>query len=192
MPRPLPGWADMDRVVRWAPAEGIGAEHLSLRSTAEGVIAEGVVVGARHGTSYGLHYRVTCDPLWRVREAVLFLAGEDRRLHLRSDGEGNWQDSEERPVEALQGCVDIDISATPFTNTLPIRRLGLALGEAREILVAYVAVPALAPEPVRQRYTCLEAGRLYRYEGLFRGYVGELPVDADGLVLDYPGTFRRV
>ena len=32
----------------------------------------------------------------------------------------------------------------------------------------------------------------YSYEGLFRGYVGELPVDADGLVLDYPGTFRRV
>ncbi len=182
----------MDRVVRWAPAEGIGAEHLSLRSTAEGVVAEGVVVGARHGTPYGLRYHVACDVRWRVREAMLSLAGEDRRLHLRSDGEGNWQDSEGRPVEALQGCVDIDISATPFTNTLPIRRLGLALGEAREILVAYVAVPALAPEPVRQRYTCLEAGRLYRYEGLFRGYVGELPVDADGLALDYPGTFRRV
>ncbi len=104
-------------------------------------------------------------------KAVLSLASEDRHLHLRSDGEGNWQDSKGHLVEVLQGCVDIDISATPFTNTLPIRRLGLALGEAREILVAYVAVPALAPEPVRQRYTCLEAGRLYRYsyEGLFRG-----------------------
>lgn len=130
----------MDRVVRWAPAEGIGAEHLSLRSTADGVAAEGVVVGARHGTPYGLHYRVACDPLWRVREAVLSLAGEDRHLHLRSDGEGNWQDSKGHPVEVLQGC----------------------------------------------------AGRLYRYEGLFQGYVGELPVDTDGLVLDYPGTFRRV
>lgn len=88
--------------------------------------------------------------------------------------------------------MDIDVSATPFTNTLPIRRLGLAPGEAREILVAYVAVPALVPEPVWQRYTCLEAGRRYRYEGLFRSYVGELSVDADGLALDYPGTFRRV
>ena len=181
----------MDRVVLWVPVEGVGAEHLSVRSTAEGVVAEGVVVGARHGAPYGLRYRVACDALWRVREAVLSLAGEDRRLHLRADGEGNWRDGDGQAVEALRGCVDIDISATPFTNTLPIRRLGLAPSEAREILVAYVAVPALAPEPVRQRYTCLEPGRLYRYEGLFRGYVGELPVDADGLVLDYPGTFRR-
>ncbi len=183
---------NVDRIIRWALAEGVGAEHLSVRGTAEGVVAEGVVVGARGGTPYGLRYRVACDTLWRVREAVLSLAGEDRHLHLRADGEGNWQDGSGQSVEALRGCVDIDISATPFTNTLPIRRLGLVPGEAREILVAYVAVPALAPEPVRQRYTCLEAGQLYRYEGLFRGYVGELAVDEDGLVLDYPGTFRRV
>lgn len=52
-------------------------------------------------------------------------------------------------------------------------------------------MPALTPEPVRQRYTCVEAERLYCYEGLFRDYVGELAVDGDGLVLDYPGTFRR-
>jgi len=122
----------------------------------------------------------------------LLLAGEERRLHLIADGEGNWWDGDDHLIEALRGCVDIDISATPFTNTLPIRRLALAQGEAREILVAYVAVPALAPEPVRQRYTCIEVGQRYRYESLFRGYVGELLVDADGLVLDYPGTFRRV
>ena len=183
----------MERVVRWTPAEGVGTEHLSIRSTAEnGVVAEGMMVGARHGTMYGLHYRVTCDALWRVREAMLSLAGEERRLHLIADGEGNWWDGDEHQIEALRGCVDIDISATPFTNTLPIRRLALEQGEAREILVAYIAVPTLVPEPVRQRYTCIEHGRCYRYEGLFRGYVGDLPVDADGIVLDYPGTFRRV
>jgi hypothetical protein len=182
----------VNRVVRWVPDAGVGAEHLAIRSTPEGTVAEGVVVGARGGTSYGLRYCVRCDALWRVREAVLSLAGEERCLYLRADGEGNWRDQDGRSVEVLRGCVDIDISATPFTNTLPIRRLGLALGEAREILVAYVPVPALAPEPVRQRYTRLEAGQLYRYEGLFRGYAGELTVDGDGLVLDYPGTFRRV
>ena len=49
----------------------------------------------------------------------------------------------------------------------------------------------------RQRYTCLERdadGGLYRYEdrGTFRGFTADLPVDADGLVLDYPGIFRRL
>lgn len=182
----------MNHIVRWVPAEGVGAEHLCIQSTVEGFVAESVVVGSRHGAPYGLHYRVTCDAHWRVREAVLGLAGVERRLHLLADGEGHWRDGDGRPIDALRGCVDLDVSATPFTNTLPIRRLGLAQDEAREIMAAYVAVPALQPEPVQQRYTCLEAGKLYRYEGLFRGYVGELPIDEDGLVLDYPGTFRRV
>jgi len=61
----------VDRIIRWAPAEGVGAEHLSVRGTAGGVVAEGVVVGAHGGTPYGLRYRVACDALWRVREAVL-------------------------------------------------------------------------------------------------------------------------
>jgi hypothetical protein len=32
----------------------------------------------------------------------------------------------------------------------------------------------------------------YEDEGQFEGFVADLPVDADGLVLDYPGIFKRV
>jgi uncharacterized protein len=48
--------------------------------------------------------------------------------------------------------------------------------------------------PERQRYGCLEAqadGGLYRFEALPSGFTAELPVDAEGLVIDYPGLFRR-
>jgi len=30
------------------------------------------------------------------------------------------------------------------------------------------------------------------YEGLFSNVTADLPLDADGLVLDYPQSFRRV
>jgi hypothetical protein len=91
----------------------------------------------------------------------------------------------------------VDLSATPFTNTLPIRRLSLREGESSEIGVVYVDVPVMRLDVSRQRYTCLERdadGGLYRYEdrGSFRGFAADLPVDADGLVLDYPGIFRRL
>jgi hypothetical protein len=49
------------------------------------------------------------------------------------------------------------------------------------------------PEP--QRYTCLEKsdrGGLYRFLSLDGEFTADLPVDAGGLVLDYPGLFRRV
>ena len=48
---------------------------------------------------------------------------------------------------------------------------------------------------VPQRYTCLEVspdGGRHHYEALSRGFTAELPVDRDGLVIDYPAAFRRV
>ncbi len=97
-------------------------------------------------------------------------------------------------MPGLKGCVDVDISATPTTNTLPIRRLGLRRGESAELVVAYVHVPQLRVGRERQRYGCLEAsanGGIYRFEALPSGFAADIPVDADGLVVDYPGLFRQ-
>ncbi|HYS06949.1 MAG TPA: putative glycolipid-binding domain-containing protein [Candidatus Dormibacteraeota bacterium] len=94
----------------------------------------------------------------------------------------------------LDGCIDLDIAATPFTNTLPIRRLGLRPGGAADVEVVYIAVPDLRVSRVRQRYCCLRAEKgcgVYLYENLQNGFRAELPVDADGLVLDYPEQWRR-
>ena len=66
-----------------------------------------------------------------------------------------------------------------------------------DLEVVYLTVPEMRIEPTRQRYTCLKRdaqGGLYRFESLdgeFAGFTADLPVDADALVLDYPGLFRR-
>jgi hypothetical protein len=89
----------------------------------------------------------------------------------------------------------VDIAVTPFTNTLPIRRLGLAATESAELSVAYFKRTELQAWPDPQRYTCLEKsdeGGLYRYLSLDGGFTADLPVDGDGLVVDYPGLFKRI
>ena len=46
----------------------------------------------------------------------------------------------------------------------------------------------------RQRYTRLRGdaqGSVYLYESLESDFRSELPVDGDGLFLEYPGYFRR-
>jgi len=43
-----------------------------------------------------------------------------------------------------------------------------------------------------QRYTCLEPMRRYRYESLDSDFTREIEVDLDGLVVVYPGLFRRI
>ncbi len=178
---------------RWAPWEGAGLEHLRMRVGRSGVESDGVVIGEEDGAAFRIRYLVRCDPAWRTRELVVDPLDGSLPLHLLSDGEGRWQDATGRDLPELRGPIDVDLSATPFTNTLPIRRLGLGEGESSEISVVYVSVPSLRLETSRQRYTRLERG-LYRYEdeGKFRGFTADLPVDESGLVRDYPGVFRRM
>ena len=78
------------------------------------------------------------------------------------DGAGHWADGSGAELPDLAGCVDVDIAVTPFTNTLPIRRLPWQPGRARDLLMVYLAVRR------------------------------DLKVDAEGLVIDYPGFWRRV
>ena len=141
-------------------------------------------------------YQIRVDTRWIVREADIDIWGPDhRRLALRSDGKGGWSDGDGNPLPELDGCIDIDLTATPFTNTLPIRRLGLGPGDTAEIKVVYIRVPELVTGAVMQRYTCLEQGATgarYRYEGLATGFRAEIDVDESGIVLDYPDIFRRI
>jgi uncharacterized protein len=181
----------------WSRWDGPGLEHLRLRVGEGGIEADGVVIGEKGGTCFRARYGIRCDQRWRTRELILDPLDGSDPLHLSSDGEGDWRDALGSALPELRGCIDVDLSVTPFTNTLPIRRLDLREGESSEIAVVYVNVPVMELGTSRQVYTCLERGPgsgLYRYEdrGVFRGFTADLPVDEYGLVLDYPGIFRRI
>jgi uncharacterized protein len=185
-----------ERHIFWEPWYEPGLEHLAFMRSDAGIFADSLVLRIHQGWPFRLHYRIRCDALERVRAVdIKLLDGKRSTLTLRSDGVGNWTDGAGEPVAAPAGCFEVDISATPFTNTLAIRRLQLQPGAAADLRVAYIAVPELRLEPVAQRYTCLERtsdGGVYTYEGLFRGFTADLPVDTDGIVFDYPETFRRI
>lgn len=184
----------MVRDVMWAAWNGPGLGHLRLAVRDSGVVADGVVLGVTEGLPFRLAFEVRCDAHWRVRYARVGVPGQPPKVELLSEGEGAWATPDGRVVTYLEGCEYVDISETPFTNTLPIRRLGLAPGDSAGIQVAYFAGTDLQSWPEPQRYTCLEKdneGGLYRYLSLDGGFTVDLPVDADGLVLDYPGLFRR-
>jgi hypothetical protein len=181
--------------VMWRTWDGPGLGHVRLAVRDSGVAADGLVLGVAEGRPFRLAFGVRCDAYWRVRYARVGNPGEPPRVELLCDGEGNWSTAEGRAVRYLRGCEYVDVSETPFTNTLPIRRLGLAPGESADVSVAYFDGGELQPWPEPQRYTCLEKndrGGLYRYLSIDGGFTSDLPVDSDGLVTDYPGLFERV
>jgi hypothetical protein len=178
----------------WSAWQEPGLGHLRLAVRDSGVVADGMVLGETEGRPFRLAYGVRCDAYWRVRAARVGVPGEPPKVELLSNGEGNWTGPDGRDLPYLDGCEYVDVSETPFTNTLPIRRLGLASGEYADISVAYFDGTELQPWPEPQRYTCLEKGEgggLYRFVNLDGGFTADLAVDAEGLVVDYPGLFRR-
>ncbi len=187
----------MDKTIaRWQDWSGRGFEHLVLRTDPTGIVAEAALLASAGDDAFAARYRIVCDQDWRVRLVEVHLVGDDRRIELRADGSGNWAKGIDTPspqlLPQLQGAIDVDLSATPFTNTLPIRRLGLREGESADLLAVYIALPDLTLATDRQRYTCLEPGRLYRYESPGSDFVRDIEVDGKGLVLSYPGLFKRI
>lgn len=177
-----------DRELVWANEGAAGLEHVRLRADGDGLVADGLRVQTGDAGPARVQFAVRCDGRWRVREAIIDLLDGGEPVRLDADGEGRWALAGEA-LPALEGCLDVDIATTPFTNTLPIRRLELGVGESADIELAYVAVPALEVSRERQRYTRLDEVT-YRFEA--GAFAADLLVDGDGLVIEYPGLFVRV
>jgi hypothetical protein len=175
---------------RWEDWSGRGLQHVVLSQRADAIVAEAVCIVAEDG-GYAARYRIECDGGWRCRALDVEIIGAPRPLRLRGNASGRWTDGDGTRLPALDGAVDVDLPITPFTNTLPIRRLALAAGASAEVDVVYVRTPALTVERDRQRYICIAPLRRYRYEAVDGSFTAELEVDDTGLVLTYPGLFRR-
>lgn len=173
---------------RWCAWDGSGLDECRVAIGPAGVDLKGEVA-AEPGDRPWCRYAIACDASWRTRAVSVDLA-DGRRLRLASDGAGNWTRDGE-PVPELAGALDVDLSGTPATNTLPIRRLALRIGDRARIPCAYVELPSLAVRLEAQRYTRLAETR-YHFESPSHGFARDVEVDAEGLVVSYPGLFRRV
>jgi uncharacterized protein len=186
----------MKRNVIWSDLMGTGLEHCYLFSRNNEFHADGVVLGIEQEIGFRIRYQICCDSNWRVRKVVVNSLDENEQtIQLTADGLGNWWNESGEALSEFAGCLDVDIMATPFTNTLPIRRLLLKPGESAEIKVVYFSLPEMQLSLEPQRYTCLEigdAGGKYRFESLDGDFTAIISVDGDSLVEDYPKLFRRV
>ncbi|HET6697108.1 MAG TPA: putative glycolipid-binding domain-containing protein [Gaiellaceae bacterium] len=172
--------------ILWQASDG-GSEVCVLERAGRGRRLRGTVLTHEAKQPIELRYVVTVDAAWATTdvEVLVSFAGGDFRDPVEIGG--LWS-GKERPPE-FEDCVDVDLSFTPATNTLPIRRLGLRVGEEQEIAVAWLVWPELRFVRAVQRYARLGEDR-YRYTQ--DDFEAELTVDEDGLVLEYEGLWKAV
>lgn len=177
------------RRVAWRRSDEIETdEHCTLAVRDVGLSLVGTVLGADGGAPVRIEYRVFADGGGLTTAAhVRDLRGfEVRTVTLERDTKGNWT-VDGAVARGLKGCTDVDLGCSPSTNTLPIRRLRLAIGKAHTIQAAWVRFPELVVVKAAQTYTRLDEFT-YRYASAT--YEAELTVDDDGLVAAY-AEWRR-
>jgi hypothetical protein len=159
---------------------------LTLRDNGYSLV--GTVLGAEGSLPVRIEYQVLVDRAGVTTAAhVRDLRGfETRTVALERSAKGAWT-VDGAAARALKGCTDIDLGCSPSTNTLPIRRLRLAIGASQTIQAAWVRFPELTVVKADQTYARLDEFT-YRYSsGTFEA---ELTVDDDGLVTAY-AEWRR-
>ena len=173
----------LDKTIRWRGLDPVTLEHCHVISTARDTRIRGTIIAP----AYGLFYRIKLDDSEVVR-TVKLERSDGQALELFSDGAGNWSDDRAEPLSALKGCVDIDIWPTPLTNSLPIWRAQWADNSPQRFAMAWIDADEMSVERSEQVYTRLDASHFRFQSGDFDRV---LQIDADGLVVSYPGLFER-
>lgn len=180
-----------DKVIVWKSTY-VNTTEFTTISSEDNIIVNGHITGQGLGQFLNVNYKLEINKKWEIQTVEINLQSDSSfYIFLHKNKDNHWTNEKGEILNQLNNCTDIDITLTPFTNSLPINRLKLDVGESKEIEVAYFDLPSNKFSPAKQRYTNLGNG-IYKYESLASGFTANLQVDTEGLVLDYPGIWHRV
>lgn len=172
----------------WTTWDAEDVEDLTIGWENEGWTVSGVVGRER------VQYVVRLNASFQVRQLLLFRDLDEPDLWLATDGSARWGEMNGAHRTELDGCTDVWLACTPFTASIPIRRLPLHVGDTADVRVLTIDVETLEVAPARHRYT-----RLGTHRWAFTDLDGEpatgpleFEVDEHGLTRDLPDRFRRV
>lgn len=136
-----------------------------------------------------LDYLVMCDADWQTRSANVsgWVGDETISIDISVNEARRWRLNGVE-VPAVEGCLDIDLSFSPSTNLLPIRRLRLNVGDEVAATAAWLRFPDFRLEPLAQSYRRI-SGAGYSYESGSREFIAQLSVNEVGFVTSYPNLW---
>ena len=175
----------------WRWLKSTGLERFELVRIPQEWMLRGTILVSEISGPAEARYEVVCDDAWNTKRAQVSLRdGTDERVLRVTVEDRKWYVNGHEN-DSVKECTDIDLEWSPSTNTLPIRRLHLVVGEkSGPVLAAWVRFPSLTLQPLLQEYERI-SDRIYRYKSRGGKFVAEIAVDEDGLVVTYEGLWQR-
>ena len=182
----------MVKTVVWENNEFFGTEYMKLSFMDNKIDIDSTIISIENNIPYKVNYNISLDTNWVVKQVHMEIDNLNKSLHISSNGKGQWFDGEGDEIHELNGAIDIDISCTPFTNSLPINRLKWKQNVSTNFEMVFITVPDMTYKKVKQSYTltkdAIEKREFHYQSGAFET---DIQVDTDGLVIVYPKIFTR-
>ncbi|MGE8554254.1 MAG: putative glycolipid-binding domain-containing protein [Chryseobacterium jejuense] len=166
-------------------------EYFSIKENEEVSTVTSKIIGCYENNMYAVDYQLIIDPDWNIQEFTI--ESEINTVKNTLTGKKHQDEWEIDNVinPDFKGFNFIDISLTPFTNTLPINNLKLIENKSQEIKVIYIDILNNLVKPVTQQYT-KTGPYTYHYDNLQTDFKSDIVVDENGLVVNYPKLFDKI
>ena len=174
----------------WRRLDAPGHDACRLDEVEDGWLLHGAAVFRLDGAPARLDYFVDCDRAWHTRGASVegWVGAQAIAITIVHTADGQWL-LDDVAVPGLDDCIDVDFGFTPATNLIQLRRVALVVGEAANVPVAWLDVPANTLERLDQRYHRL-TDATYDYESPRFSYHAVLEATPEGFARRYPDLWE--
>lgn len=182
----------MQQTIVWQGLHYDTEEHCSINYLEDAIVVRSEIEGwAEHKAVY-VDYVLTLNTDWTMREVeISFTVGtEQHSYHYIRHETGQWTDAEGTWLRRFDQCRFVDISLTPFTNTLALKVIDFK-GSTEQTDVLYFDILHNNVRNDVQRYTKLNE-TTYLFENNGGNFSAEITVDANGFVTHYPNLFEML
>ncbi|HZL73535.1 MAG TPA: putative glycolipid-binding domain-containing protein [Planctomycetota bacterium] len=178
-------------LILWERFDLPGHEVCALMESRGRLELTGWSVFSHRGRPCALQYSIVAGEGGRTRRADVggFVGRQMVDVRIRADRRRRWTING-RPCPEVEGCEDVDLNFSPSTNSLPIRRLSLAVGERAVVRAAWLRFPDFTLHRLDQEYH-RRSRTSYRYSSA-SGFSTVVAVNGAGLVTRYGRLWKAV
>ncbi|MGF7118621.1 putative glycolipid-binding domain-containing protein [Methanobacterium oryzae] len=157
-----------------------------------GFHGHGIAVGKTDGDiPFAMEYDIKLEVDWNIKELSIKSLLDERVIKLVHK-DNQWYDGSGQHLKEFDDVGFVDISISPFTNTLPIKRVDFKGKEPQKIDIIYFDENLFSLRRLQQIYSKIDE-RTYRYQDVeLPDFIYDIVVDDDGLLVYFPKLFKQV
>jgi len=157
-----------------------------------GFHGHGIAVGKTDDDiPFAIEYDMKLEVDWNIKELSIKSLLDEKVIKLVHK-DNQWYDGSDQHLKEFDGVEFVDISISPFTNTLPIKMLDFKGKRPQKVDFIYFDENLFSLRRLQQIYSKINE-RTYRYQDVeLPDFISDIVVDEDGLVVYFPELFKQV